>query len=119
MARAFLYHRQRYQLLEQRKRRSCPALALDLLIVLRSVKIALVLMGAVVVLLSGRAWRRNKSGAMFFLALGFALITAGSVAAGVLFEFLGFELLEVSITEGVVQLLGFGIIIYSIYGRPT
>ncbi len=94
-------------------------MAFDLLVVLRVVKVLLVLMGALVVWLSGRAWRRNKSGAMFFLALGFALITAGSVAAGVLFEFLGFELLEVSITEGVVQLAGFGLIIYSIYGRPN
>lgn len=56
---------------------------------------------------------------MFFLALGFGLVTAGSVAAGVLFEFLGYGLLEVSVTEGIVQILGFGLIIYSIYGRPT
>ncbi len=94
-------------------------MALDLLVVLRIVKIVLVLMGAVVVWLSGQAWRRNKSSAMLFLSIGFALITAGSVAAGVLFEFLGYGLLEVSITEGIVQLLGFGMIIYSIYGRPT
>jgi hypothetical protein len=94
-------------------------LAFDLLLLLRIVKILLVLMGGVVVWLSGRAWRRNKSGAMFLLSLGFALITAGSVAAGILFEFLGYGLLEVSITEGIVQLLGFGLIIYSIYGRTT
>ncbi len=94
-------------------------MALDLLLVLRLVKVLLVLMGSVVIWLSGKAWRRNKSGAMFYLALGFALITAGAVAAGVLFEFLGYGLLEVSITEGIVQILGFGLIIYSIYGRPT
>ena len=94
-------------------------MALDPLVVLRIVKIVLVLMGAVVVWLSGQAWRRNKSSAMLFLSIGFALITAGSVAAGVLFEFLRYGLLEVSIAEGIVQLLGFGMIIYSIYGRPT
>jgi len=94
-------------------------LAIDLLLIIRIVKILLVLMGGIVVWLSGRAWRRNKSSAMFFLALGFALITAGSVAAGVLFEFLRFELLEVNIAEGLVQLLGFAMIIYSVYGRPT
>lgn len=94
-------------------------MAVDLFWVLRVVKVLLVVMGAVVVWLSGRAWRRNKSSAMFFLALGFALITAGSVAAGILFEFLRFGLLEVSIAEGVVQLLGFGMIIYSIYGRSS
>ncbi len=94
-------------------------MALDPLVVLRIVKILLVLMGAVVIWLSGQAWRRNKSSAMLFLSIGFALITAGSVAAGVLFEFLGYGLPEVSIIEGIVQLLGFGMIIYSIYGRPT
>ena len=94
-------------------------MALALLVVLRIVKIVLVLMGAVVVWLSGQAWRRNKSSAMLFLSIGFALITAGAVAAGVLFEFLGYGLPEVSIIEGIVQLLGFGMIIYSIYGRPT
>lgn len=94
-------------------------MALDLLPVLRLVKILLVLLGAIVIWLSAKAWRRNKSGAMFFLALGFGLVTAGSVAAGVLFEFLGYGLLEVSVTEGIVQILGFGLIIYSIYGRPT
>ena len=94
-------------------------MALDPLVVLRIVKIVLVLMGAVVVWLSGQAWRRNKSSAMLFLSIGFALITAGSVAAGVLFESLRYGLLEVSIIEGIVQLLGFGMIIYSIYGRPT
>ncbi len=93
-------------------------MALDLLLILRIVKILLVLLGGVVVWLSGRAWRRNQSSAMLFLAVGFALITAGSVVAGVLFEFLGYGLVEVSITESVVQLLGFGMIIYSIYGRP-
>ena len=56
---------------------------------------------------------------MLFLAIGFGLITAGSVAAGVLFEFLGYDIYAVSVTESVVQLLGFGMIIYSIYGRPT
>ncbi len=101
------------------KTRVGPDLALDLLAIIRIVKILLVAMGAVVVWLTGQAWRRNKSSAMFFLALGFALITAGSVAAGILFEFLKFGLLEVSIAEGIVQLLGFGSIIYSIYGRPT
>ena len=86
---------------------------------IRVVKILLVLMGSLVVWLSLTAWRRNKSSAMFFLAVGFSLVTAGSVAAGILFEFLNYELLEVNIAEGVVQLLGFAMIIYSVYGRST
>jgi len=89
------------------------------LLALRIVKIALVVLGGVVVYLSGRAWRRQKSSAMFFLSVGFALISAGAVAAGILFEFLSYGLEEVSIIEGIVQILGFGLIIYSIYGRHT
>ena len=93
-------------------------MAFDVLLVLRTAKILLVLMGSVVVWLSTKAWRRNQSSAMLFLALGFGLITAGSVAAGVLFELLNYDIYAVSATEALVQLLGFGIIIYSIYGRP-
>lgn len=92
---------------------------MDSLLVLRIVKIALVLMGGVVVWLSGKAWRRQKSSAMLSLSIGFALITAGAVAAGILFEFLQYDLLDVNIAEGIVQLLGFSMIIYSIYGRHT
>ncbi len=92
---------------------------MDGLLALRIVKILLVVLGGVVVYLSGKAWRRRKSSAMFFLSLGFALISAGAVAAGILFEFLSYGLEEVSIIEGIVQILGFGMIIYSIYGRHT
>jgi len=53
---------------------------------------------------------------MIFLAIGFALITAGSVAAGILFEFLGFQLIDVEIVESAMIILGFASLIYSIFG---
>ena len=53
---------------------------------------------------------------MIFLTLGFALITACSVAAGVLFEFLGFQLVDVDIVESASVIIGFASLIYSIYG---
>ncbi len=84
--------------------------------VLRVFKLIIVILGTVLVYLALRGYRRNRTKDMIFLALGFALITAGSVAAGVLFEFLGFQLVDVEIVESVMVILGFTSLIYSIFG---
>ena len=84
--------------------------------VLRALKLLIVLLGTVLVYLGIKGYRRNRSKDMIFLSLGFGLITAGSVAAGILFEFLGFQLIDVSIVESVMVIVGFGMLIYSIYG---
>lgn len=83
---------------------------------LRALKLVIVLLGTVLVYLGIKGYRRNRSKDMIFLSLGFALITAGSVAAGILFEFLGFQLIDVSIVESILVIVGFGSLIYSIYG---
>lgn len=84
--------------------------------ILRSFKLVIVLLGTVLIYLGLKGYRRNKSQEMIFLTLGFAPITAGSVAAGVLFEFLGFQLVDVEIVESAMVILGFASLIYSIYG---
>lgn len=84
--------------------------------VLRALKLLIVLLGTVLVYLGIKGYRRNRSKDMIFLSLGFAFITAGSVAAGILFEFLGFQLIDVSIVESIMVVVGFGFLIYSIYG---
>ncbi len=86
------------------------------ILILRIVKLIIVLLGTVLIYLGLKGYRRNKSKDMIFLAIGFALITAGSVAAGVLFEFLGFQLVDVDIIESVMVVFGFAALIYSIYG---
>ncbi len=86
------------------------------ILILRIVKLIIVLLGTVLVYLGLKGYRRNRSKDMIFLAIGFALITAGSVAAGVLFEFLGFQLVDVDIIESVMVVFGFAALIYSIYG---
>ena len=83
---------------------------------LRALKLIIVLLGTVLVYLGIKGYRRNRRKDMIFLSLGFALIPAGSVAAGILFEFLGFELVDVNIVESVMVIVGFGSLIYSIYG---
>ena len=84
--------------------------------VLRFLKLVIVLLGTLLVYLGIKGYRRTRSRAMIFLALGFGLITAGSVAAGILFEFLGFQLIDVDIVESVMVIIGFGSLIYSIFG---
>ena len=84
--------------------------------ILRLLKLIIVLLGTVLVYLGIKSYRRTRSSAMIFLVLGFGLITAGSVAAGILFEFLGFQLIEVEIVESVMVIIGFGSLIYSIFG---
>lgn len=84
--------------------------------ILRLLKLIIVLLGTVLVYLGTKSYRKTRSSAMIFLVLGFGLITAGSVAAGILFEFLGFQLIEVEIVESVMVIIGFGSLIYSIFG---
>lgn len=84
--------------------------------VLRVLKLIIVLLGSVLVYLGAKGYRRNRRNEMIFLTVGFALITTGSVAAGVLFEFLGFQLVDVEIVESAMVILGFASLIYSIFG---
>lgn len=84
--------------------------------VLRVLQLTIVLLGSILVYLGVKGYRKNRSKDMIFLTLGFALITAGSVAAGVLFEFLGFQLVDVEIVESAMVILGFLSLIYSIFG---
>ena len=83
---------------------------------LRTLKFAIVVLGTMLVYLGIKGYLRTRSKAMVFLSLGFGLITAGSVAAGILFEFLGYQFVDVSIVESIMVLVGFATLIYSIYG---
>lgn len=85
-------------------------------LILRVLKVIIVLLGAILVYLGVKGYRRTRSKDMLFLSLGFGLITAGAFAAGILFEFLGFQFVDVSIVESFMVVVGFATLIYSIYG---
>ena len=52
---------------------------------------------------------------MLYVAAGFALITIGTIAEGVLYVILGSELLAAITMGTAITVLGFVAIIYSIY----
>ncbi len=85
-------------------------------LVLRALKLIIVILGTVLAYLGIKGYVRTRHKGMIFLSLGFGLTTAGSVAAGVLFEFLGYPFIDVSIVESIMVVVGFGTLIYSIYG---
>ncbi len=78
-------------------------------------KLAALILGAFIVYLAYRGYRRNRSKPLLYVAVGFALITAGTTAEGVLYVVLGSALLEAIAAGTVVTLLGLMSILYSIY----
>jgi hypothetical protein len=74
----------------------------------------ILLFGSVVVFYASRAYLRTKSQAMFLLGLGFAFVTAGAVAAGILFNFFTSDLGTVQTVQASSQAVGFFIIVYSL-----
>ena len=72
-------------------------------------------LGAFIVYLAYRGYKRNASKPLLFVALGFALITAGTLLEGLMFVILGSDILAAIAIEGVLTVIGFVAIIYSIY----
>ena len=48
-------------------------------------KIVALVLGAFIVFLAYRGFRRNRSRPLFYVAVGFALITAGTIVEGILY----------------------------------
>ncbi len=78
-------------------------------------KIAALVLGAFIVYLAYRGFTRNRSRPLLYVAIGFALITGGTIAEGILYVILGSELLAAITAGTAITVLGFAAIIYSIY----
>ena len=78
-------------------------------------KVVALILGAFIVYLAYKGYKRNSSKPLLYVALGFALITAGTIIEGILYVMVGSELLSAIATGTTVMVLGFVVIIYSIY----
>jgi len=76
---------------------------------------ALVLVfGGVVVYYASRSYRRTKSQAMLLLAIGFACVAIGAVAAGIIFNLNTADLNTPITVQAYSQAVGFLIILVSL-----
>jgi hypothetical protein len=87
-------------------------LALELL---TAAQLLILVLGGVLVYYAGKAYRKMKSGAMLFLAIGFAFVTIGAAAAGVLYN-LNPDLEVAQAVQATCQVAGFLVIVYSLKG---
>jgi len=78
-------------------------------------KIVALVLGAFTVYLAYTGFRRNRSKPLFYVAVGFALITLGTLTEGLLYVIIQSELLTAIAVGTVITVLGFVSIIYSIY----
>jgi len=73
-------------------------------------------LGIIVVYYSQKGYRKTKSKSLLFLAVGFLFVTIGAALAGLLFEFLNYDLTVVETIEAGAEVIGFSMIVYSIVG---
>lgn len=88
----------------------------DLLNALRIIQIVIVLLGSIITYLGFVSYRKHGNRGMLIMSIGFALISIGSSVAGLLFEFVGFSLLEAVVISAFANCIGFALLVYSIYG---
>ncbi len=74
----------------------------------------ILVLGGIVVFYASRAYLRTRSQAMLLLGLGFAFVTAGAVAAGLMYNFGTGDLGTVVTIQAYSQAVGFFIIVYSL-----
>jgi len=70
--------------------------------------------GGVVVFYASRAYGRTKSQAMLLLAVGFACVAIGAVAAGILYNANTADLSTPITVQAYSQAVGFLVIVYSL-----
>ncbi|MGD0421852.1 MAG: hypothetical protein ABSA92_00180 [Candidatus Bathyarchaeia archaeon] len=79
------------------------------------IKLVALVLGAFIVYLAYKGYKRNISKPLLYVALGFALITAATVVEGILYVIIGSDLLVALFISTIITVVGFVAIIYSVY----
>lgn len=80
-------------------------------------KTGILVLGGLITFFSFKAYRRTGAQALRMLALGFGIVTFGSLMGGVLNQILHIELATSILLDSVLTLLGFLVIFYSLYAE--
>jgi hypothetical protein len=76
----------------------------------------IVILGVIIIYYAARGYKKTGDKSLLFLALGFLFVTIGAVAAGLLFQFLNYDIYLVEAIEAANEVIGFLLIVFSIVG---
>lgn len=79
-------------------------------------KIAVMLLGFFIAYQAYLGSKRHDSPAMFYLAVGFVLISIGTAIEGILFEVVELDIFLAGAIQTVIAAAGMLLILYSLYG---
>ena len=80
-----------------------------------AVKTLTLVLGGAITYFSYRAYRRTDAAALRALAVGFGVVTVGTILAGLLHQLSPLPLQWGVFVESVLTLVGFSVITYSLY----
>lgn len=80
-------------------------------------KAGILVLGGLITFFSYRAYRRTGAPALRFLAIGFGVVTFGSLLGGILDQLLHIQLATSVLIDSILTLVGFAVIFYSLYAE--
>jgi hypothetical protein len=78
-------------------------------------KTVTLLLGGLITYFAYKAFRRTDASSLQYLALGFAIVTLGSMLGGVVDQLLAMPREIAITTESGLTVIGFAVIVYSLY----
>jgi hypothetical protein len=85
--------------------------------VVTALKTVTLFFGGLVTFFAARAYRRTGSRPLGLLALGFGIVTLGSLLAGAVDIVAGLDQQTALVVESALTATGFGVIAYSLYAQ--
>lgn len=84
-------------------------------LILTGLKVLTVALGFTIIYLGTKAYRATRRRPLLWLTVGIGIMTLGAISEGIAFQGLGWSLDQSHIFEGVVTLIAFGVLVYSLY----
>ncbi len=78
-------------------------------------KTVTLLLGGLITYFAYKAFRRTDARSLQYLAVGFAIVTLGSMLGGIVDQLLWFPREVAIVTESGLTVIGFAVIVYSLY----
>lgn len=84
-------------------------------LIIFTLKTIIVILGGAITYIAYKAYSRTKAPSLRALAFGFGVVTAGALSAGIAHQLLGVSFQAGVLINSVLTVLGFSVIIYSLY----